>query len=126
MPRIFVKWQSKKLEVDVNTDLEPMILKCQLFDLTGVAPERQKIIIKGNLLKDDDWGNITLEEGLVCMMLGASSVSTEGQSKEARKLIRKLTGRLPLPCLAFPKSDSAIHLIDLRFSDQNTPLQPER
>uniref|UniRef100_A0A915DPN7 ubiquitinyl hydrolase 1 n=1 Tax=Ditylenchus dipsaci TaxID=166011 RepID=A0A915DPN7_9BILA len=57
-----------------------MILKCQLFDLTGVAPERQKIINKGNLLKDDDWGNVTLEEGLVCMMLGASSVSTEGQS----------------------------------------------
>uniref|UniRef100_A0A915DPB0 ubiquitinyl hydrolase 1 n=1 Tax=Ditylenchus dipsaci TaxID=166011 RepID=A0A915DPB0_9BILA len=60
-----------------------MILKCQLFDLTGVAPERQKIINKGNLLKDDDWGNVTLEEGLVCMMLGASSVSTEGQSSNS-------------------------------------------
>lgn len=48
--------------VEVNTDEEPMLFKAQLFALTGVQPERQKVMMKGVTLKDDDWGNINLRD----------------------------------------------------------------
>lgn len=48
-----VKWTKNTYQVDVDTTLPPSALKAQLFSLTGVAPERQKIMVKGGLLKDD-------------------------------------------------------------------------
>lgn len=58
-----VKW-GKELypNVEVNTDEEPMLFKAQLFALTGVQPERQKVMLKGMTLKDDDWGNVKLKD----------------------------------------------------------------
>lgn len=58
-----VKW-GKELypNVEVNTDEEPMLFKAQLYALTGVQPERQKVMVKGITLKDDDWGNIGLKD----------------------------------------------------------------
>ena len=62
MPSISVRWQGKKLNLDVDTDESPLVLKvfykiilryscclsiqAQLYGLTGVAPERQKVIVK--------------------------------------------------------------------------------
>ena len=47
-----VKW-CKELytDVEVNTDEEPLLLKAQLFALTGVQPEKQKVILKLSKLK---------------------------------------------------------------------------
>lgn len=39
-----------------------MLFKAQLFALTGVQPERQKVMLKGSTLKDADWGNIKLKD----------------------------------------------------------------
>lgn len=39
-----------------------MLFKAQLFALTGVQPERQKVMLKGMTLKDDDWGNLKLKD----------------------------------------------------------------
>lgn len=58
-----VKWGKEFFpNVEVNTDEEPMLFKAQLFALTGVQPERQKVMLKGMTLKDDDWGNIKLKD----------------------------------------------------------------
>lgn len=56
-----VKW-GKELYTDVeaNTDEDPLVFKAQLFALTGVQPERQKVMVKGSTLKDSDWGNVRL------------------------------------------------------------------
>lgn len=49
---VSVKWQKEVFpDVEINTSLPPYVFKCQLFDLTGVPPERQKIMVKGGLLK---------------------------------------------------------------------------
>ncbi|KAI1696315.1 ubiquitin carboxyl-terminal hydrolase domain-containing protein [Ditylenchus destructor] len=72
MPKICVKWSGQKYDVDVNTDLEPLVLKSQLFELTGVIPDRQKVMIKGKILKDESWGDIKLKEGELIMMMGSS------------------------------------------------------
>ncbi|XP_015108413.1 ubiquitin carboxyl-terminal hydrolase 14 [Diachasma alloeum] len=67
-----VKWGKEMFpNVEVNTDEEPMLFKAQLFALTGVQPERQKVMLKGMTLKDDDWGNIKLKDGVTVLMMGS-------------------------------------------------------
>ncbi|KAL3197094.1 hypothetical protein MRX96_045022 [Rhipicephalus microplus] len=47
-----------------------MLFKAQLFALTGVEPDRQKVLIKGSVLKDHEWGNIQLKDGAVVLLMG--------------------------------------------------------
>lgn len=51
-----VKWGRETFpDVGVNTDEDPMVFKAQLFTLTGVQINRQKVMCKGVALKDDEW-----------------------------------------------------------------------
>ena len=34
----------------------PIVFKSQLFTLTGVPPDRQKVMIAGTTVGDEDWG----------------------------------------------------------------------
>lgn len=58
-----VKWGKEIFpDIEVNTDESPIVFKAQLYALTGVAPERQKVMIKGVTLKDNDWANFVLKD----------------------------------------------------------------
>ena len=47
-----IKWGKEKFDaVEVNTDEPPMLLKAQLFALSGVQPEHQKVMVKGQVIK---------------------------------------------------------------------------
>lgn len=47
-----VKWGKEKFsDVECNTDEPPMVFKAQLFALSGVQPERQKVMVKGMVIK---------------------------------------------------------------------------
>ena len=47
-----IKWGKEKFsDVECNTDESPELFKAQLFALSGVAPERQKLMIKGAVIK---------------------------------------------------------------------------
>ncbi|KAH9604987.1 hypothetical protein KSS87_003567 [Heliosperma pusillum] len=71
--RVSVKWQKKTFPVEIDATQSPFLFKCQLFDLTGVPPERQKIMVKGGLLKDDaDWAAVGIKEGQKLMMMGTA------------------------------------------------------
>ncbi|KAG6551766.1 hypothetical protein Mapa_006857 [Marchantia paleacea] len=74
MPTVSVKWQKQTFPaVEIDTDQPPYVFKCQLYDLTGVPPERQKIMLKGELLKDDgDWGRLGVKDGQKLMMMGTA------------------------------------------------------
>lgn len=88
MPKVNVKWSGNRYEVDVDTDCDPIIFKAQLFELTGVAPERQKVVFKvslcfyslnniflsilqGKALKDESWEGFNLSDGALLMLLGS-------------------------------------------------------
>ncbi|XP_012284203.1 ubiquitin carboxyl-terminal hydrolase 14 [Orussus abietinus] len=86
MPKysIKVKWGKEVFpNVEVNTDEEPMLFKAQLFALTGVQPERQKVMLKGMTLKDDEWGNMKLKDGVTILLMGSKEedVPTEPAEK---------------------------------------------
>ncbi|KAG7455326.1 hypothetical protein MATL_G00255230 [Megalops atlanticus] len=74
-----VKWGKEKFDaVELNTEEPPMVFKAQLFALTGVQPDRQKVMVKGGTLKDDEWGNIKLKNGMTLLMMGsAEALPTE-------------------------------------------------
>lgn len=70
---VSIKWGKEKFEnVELNTDDPPDVFKAQLFALSGVAPERQKVMLKGSVLKDNDhWGNFKIKNGITLLMMGS-------------------------------------------------------
>lgn len=58
-----MKWGSESFpDVELNTDEQPILFKAQLFALTGVQPERQKVICKGKTVNDDSWDAVPVKE----------------------------------------------------------------
>ncbi|CAN1836999.1 Ubiquitin carboxyl-terminal hydrolase 7 [Linum perenne] len=80
---VSVKWQKEMFQkVEIDTTQPPYVFKCQLFDLTGVPPERQKIMVKGGLLKDDaDWATIGVKQGQRLMMMGTADEIVKAPEK---------------------------------------------
>lgn len=78
--KVKVKWGKEKFEdVECNTDEEPIVFKAQIFALSGVQPERQKIMVKGQTLKDDDWSTFSkhLKDGIQLLMMGTADALPE-------------------------------------------------
>ncbi|KAF7271425.1 ubiquitin specific protease 14 [Rhynchophorus ferrugineus] len=69
--KVKVKWGKDTFPVEVNTDDSPVLFKAQIFTLTGVLPERQKVMIKGVTLKDDDWTNFKLKDNATLLLMGS-------------------------------------------------------
>lgn len=60
--KVKVKWGRELFpDIEANTDEEPLLFKAQLFALTGVHPDRQKVMCKGGILKDNEW-NLQLKD----------------------------------------------------------------
>ena len=58
-----VKWGKESYpDVELNTDEPPLLFKAQLFALTGVQPERQKVMMKGKVITDDFWEGFQVKE----------------------------------------------------------------
>ena len=54
--KVQIKWQKDTYDVEIDTSQPPVVFEQQLFSLTGVPADRQKIMVKGGMLKDDsDW-----------------------------------------------------------------------
>ncbi|WCJ39589.1 Ubiquitin carboxyl-terminal hydrolase 6 [Euphorbia peplus] len=83
MLTVSVKWQKEVFsKVEIDTSQPPYLFKCQLYDLTGVPPERQKIMVKGGLLKDDaDWATIGVKQGQKLMMMGTADEIVKAPEK---------------------------------------------
>ncbi|ODQ67124.1 cysteine proteinase [Nadsonia fulvescens var. elongata DSM 6958] len=70
---VVVKHSGKKYDVELNIAEPGLVFKMQLYSLTGVAPERQKILAKGGQLKDDtDMSTLNLKPGHVFMLIGSA------------------------------------------------------
>ncbi|RDW80193.1 hypothetical protein BP6252_04831 [Coleophoma cylindrospora] len=73
---VIVKHQGKKYEVDLDPTSLGEVFKFQLYSLTGVEPERQKILVKGGQLKDDtELSKIGAKPGQTFMMMGTPADS---------------------------------------------------
>ncbi|TGJ78452.1 hypothetical protein E0Z10_g10311 [Xylaria hypoxylon] len=70
---VVVKHQGKKYDVEVDPESTGEVFKFQLYSLTGVEPERQKVLLKGVLKDDTPMSNFSLKSGQNIMMLGTPS-----------------------------------------------------
>ncbi|RUS69850.1 hypothetical protein EGW08_022389 [Elysia chlorotica] len=73
--KVNVKWGKERFtDVECNTDEPPELFKAQLFALSGVQPARQKVMVTGAILKDDDWGPVKnkLKDGITLLMMGTA------------------------------------------------------
>ena len=54
-----IKWGKEELkDLEIDFDQPVMIFKTQIFSITGVPIERQKIMVKGGMLKVSALSNI--------------------------------------------------------------------
>ena len=52
-----MKWGKEKFEgLELSTEEPPLVFKGQLFALTNVPPDRQKLMLGGTTIGDQDWG----------------------------------------------------------------------
>eukprot|EP01112_Ceratiomyxa_fruticulosa_P016519 TRINITY_DN5005_c0_g1_i1.p1 TRINITY_DN5005_c0_g1~~TRINITY_DN5005_c0_g1_i1.p1 ORF type:complete len:528 (+),score=135.82 TRINITY_DN5005_c0_g1_i1:156-1739(+) len=84
MVKVTVKWNKLKYD-DVEMDLEDTALtfKAQIYALTGVPIERQKIMgVKGGILKDDaNLKSLGIKEGQALMLMGSADEVKEPEKK---------------------------------------------
>ncbi|KAF4975483.1 hypothetical protein FZEAL_7730 [Fusarium zealandicum] len=91
---VVVKHQGKKHNVDIDPTTTGEDFKLQMFSLTNVEPERQKILIKGGQLKDDaDMSKLGLKPNQLIMMMGTpgSGGGDLVRPKDAIKFVEDMT-----------------------------------
>ncbi|KAL6881947.1 hypothetical protein ACP4OV_011419 [Aristida adscensionis] len=83
MPTVSVKWQKEVFTgIEIDTSQPPLVFKSQLYTLTGVPPERQKIMVKGGILKDDaNWSTLGVKDGQKLMMIGTADEIVKAPEK---------------------------------------------
>lgn len=89
-----IKHQGKKYDVEVDPTSTGEEFKFQVYSLTGVEPERQKILVKGGMLKDDaDMSKLGLKAGQSLMLMGTASGSGAEivKPKEKIKFVEDMT-----------------------------------
>lgn len=70
---VHVKWGKEKFsDVELNQDESPVVFQAQLFALSGVPPERQKIMAKGKTLKGNTWEGFNVKNGMTLLMMGSA------------------------------------------------------
>ncbi|KAJ5110175.1 hypothetical protein N7532_002820 [Penicillium argentinense] len=93
---IIVKHAGKRHEVELDPTSNGETLKYQLFSLTGVEPDRQKVLVKGGQLKDDTpLSSLKAKPGQTFMMMGTPSggqgSADLGRPKETAKFLEDMT-----------------------------------
>ncbi|KAK1671946.1 ubiquitin carboxyl-terminal hydrolase [Colletotrichum godetiae] len=91
---VTVSHQGTKYQVEIDTSSNGETFKYQLYSLTGVEPERQKILVKGKQVKDDDdMAKFGLKAGATLMMMGKPSGENAdlARPKEAVKFVEDMT-----------------------------------
>ncbi|RDW72622.1 ubiquitin-specific protease UBP6 [Aspergillus mulundensis] len=93
---VIVKHQGKRYDVELDPNSNGETFKFQLYSLTGVEPERQKILVKGGQLKNDTLlSSINAKPNQTFMMMGTPS-GAQGtgeltRPKEAVKFLEDMT-----------------------------------
>jgi len=80
--KVTVKWGKEKLSVDVDTSEPVEVFNAQVYALSGVPPDRQKIMMKGKTLKDS-WAGFPAKANCTLMMIGSADPLYKPPEKKA-------------------------------------------
>jgi ubiquitin carboxyl-terminal hydrolase 14 len=87
--KVKVKWGSETYNVDVDTSEPPEMFRAQLFALTNVAPERQKVVFAGKRL-GDSWASVRVKAGMLVMLMGTADAIPE-EPQQVTKFLEDMT-----------------------------------
>ena len=81
MVNVVLKWNKLTFNCELDPNLGVLTFKSQVYSLTGVPPERQKLMAKGawsGVLKDDaDMSMMPIPDGMQILLMGtADSIAT--------------------------------------------------
>ncbi len=73
-----MKWGKELLsDIELDKSQDVMTFKAIMYALTNVPVDKQKIMVKGKMLKDtDDLSKFDIVEGMTLMMMGAAEGKT--------------------------------------------------
>ncbi|XP_015785273.1 ubiquitin carboxyl-terminal hydrolase 14 [Tetranychus urticae] len=100
--KVKVKWGKEVYDaIDLDTDLETAVFKAQVFALTSVPIERQKLMFKGKVISGASWDAYQIKDGITLLMMGTADKIPE-EPIEKPKFIEdmsenELTTALDLP-----------------------------
>ncbi|CAL8075662.1 unnamed protein product [Calicophoron daubneyi] len=98
--KLNVKWQKERYkDVECNTDESPENFKAVLFSLTGVPPNRQKVMMPGKILGNTDYEGIKLKDGLTVMLIGTAEdlPKTEKMDISLEETVQAETKKVRVP-----------------------------
>eukprot|EP00298_Acanthocystis_sp_HF-20_P006343 c16233_g1_i2.p1 GENE.c16233_g1_i2~~c16233_g1_i2.p1 ORF type:complete len:285 (+),score=99.29 c16233_g1_i2:22-855(+) len=74
MVKVNLKWNGQKFDnIDVDVTQPAEVFKMQVFSLTNVPIERQKILVKGKAIGDEtDLSTLGLKDGVTLMLMGTA------------------------------------------------------
>lgn len=92
---VIVKHQGERHEVDLDPTSTGETFKYQLYSLTGVEPEQQKILVKGKQLKDEtDLSTLGVKPGQTFMMMvtpASGGIGVFERPKEKMRFVEDMT-----------------------------------
>ncbi|XP_067930379.1 ubiquitin carboxyl-terminal hydrolase 14-like [Watersipora subatra] len=78
-----VKWNKEKFEgLELDTSEPTEVFKAQLMALTGVEPDRQKVILRGSTLKHTWDGFKGLKNGVTIQMMGSATALPQAPAEK--------------------------------------------
>ncbi|XP_018496806.1 ubiquitin carboxyl-terminal hydrolase 14 [Galendromus occidentalis] len=99
--KVKVKWGKESYDVDLDLNEAPEVFKAQLFALTGVTPDRQKVMCKGAILKET-WDSMRVKDGATILMMGSKGEIPQAPAEKPTFLedmdASQLATALKLPC----------------------------
>jgi ubiquitin carboxyl-terminal hydrolase 14 len=86
--KVKVRWSNGKKEfdnLDLNLSEPPNVFKAQLYTLTGVPIDRQRLMCSGLMIKDDVWPDkLKIDEATTFMLMGSAEKLPEAPAEKPK------------------------------------------
>lgn len=92
--KVQIKWGKQLFnDVEINLEDDIMTFKCQIYALTNVPIEKQKVMAKGKMIKDEAaWTDYpAVKDGAVLMLMGTAEGKELQAPEKAIKFVEDMT-----------------------------------
>ena len=88
-----IKWGKELLkDIEVDTSQDALTFKAILYAISNVPVDKQKIMVKGKMLKDDDdLSKFNIKSGMTIMMMGTAEGKALAAPKQQIKFIEDMS-----------------------------------